>query len=169
MVTSVYTIALGLARWVGLAIVLVLALTVHALADMESAKAAYERGDHEIALQEFKTLAEHGNAEAQFLLANMYLFGEGGEDVPQDFSEALKWYRSAAEQGYSHAQFALGIRYCYGEGVDQDFVQAHMWFSLAAAQHLTVAQKMMEKVTEKMTPGQISRAQEMASAWKPKK
>ena len=45
------------------------------------------------------------------------------------------WYRKAAEQGQADAQHNLGVMYAGGLGVAQeDYVQAHMWLSLAEAQ-----------------------------------
>jgi uncharacterized protein len=62
--------------------------------------------------------------------------------------------------------------YSRGEGVPQDFVQAHMWFNLAAAQGppvlSTMAQKHRDEIAEKMTPAQIAEAQRLAREWKPK-
>jgi len=46
----------------------------------------------------------------------------------------VKWYRLAAEQGYAKAQSGLGFMYSLGQGVPQDYLQAHMWANLAAAQ-----------------------------------
>ena len=57
---------------------------------------AYERGDYQTALREWRPLATQGNAPAQFNLGLMYDHGYG---VPQDDAEAVKWYRLAAEQG----------------------------------------------------------------------
>src|SRR5262249_47438515 len=38
----------------------------------------------------------------------------------------------AAEQDFAKAQFNLGLKYANGQGVEQDYVQAHMWMDLAA-------------------------------------
>ncbi len=43
------------------------------------------------------------------------------------------WYRKAADKGLFVAQFLLGEMYENGQGVPQDYVQAHMWFNLAAS------------------------------------
>lgn len=64
--------------------------------DLDKGFAAYDRGDFEIALQELRPLAEHGNAYAQYILGIMYLFGDG---VPQDEAEAARLLRLAAAQG----------------------------------------------------------------------
>jgi hypothetical protein len=82
---------------------------------------AYQRGDFEAALQEWRPLAEQGHAEAQFNLGIMYDVGRG---LAQDLTEAAKWYRKAADQGYSEAQFFLGFLYTAGLGVAQDNAEA---------------------------------------------
>lgn len=55
---------------------------------------AYESGDFATALQEWRPLAEEGDARAQYNLGLMYELGQG---VPQDFTETARWYRLAAE------------------------------------------------------------------------
>jgi len=52
--------------------------------------------------------------------------------------------------------------------VQQNYVQAHMWFNLAAAQGDKVAASNLVWVAAKMTPTQIAEAQELARDWKPK-
>jgi TPR repeat protein len=75
-----------------------------ASADWDSADAAYERGDYKTAFVEFKALADQGDAEAQFFLGHMYVYGRG---VPEDAAEAVKWYRLAADQGHPPAWLVL--------------------------------------------------------------
>jgi TPR repeat protein len=55
-----------------------------------------------------------------------------------------------------------------GRGVPQDYISAHMWFSLAAAGGNGDAEKNRENVAAKMTPAQIAEAQKLAREWKPK-
>ncbi len=52
-----------------------------------------------------------------------------------------------------------------GHGVTQDYVQAHMWFNLAAAQGDESGRENRDKVVELMTPADISKAQAMAREW----
>ena len=54
--------------------------------------------------------------------------------VPQDDAEAVRWYQLAADQGLAEAQGNIGNMYAGGKGVLQDYVLAHMWANLAAAQ-----------------------------------
>jgi TPR repeat protein len=93
--------------------------------------AAAQAGDYETALQEWRPLAEQGNASAQLNLGLMY---ENGNGVMQDYAEAVNWYRLAAEQRHAQAQFNLGNRYANGEGVIQDDADAAYWYRLAAEQ-----------------------------------
>ena len=44
------------------------------------------------------------------------------------------WFQRAAEQGHPVAKLYLGVMYAEGRGVPQDYVRAHMWYSLSAAQ-----------------------------------
>ncbi len=63
--------------------------------------------------------------------------------------------------------------YDIGLGVPQDYVQAHMWFNLAASRSppgegLDNAVNNRNFVAEKMTPARISEAQKLARKWRPK-
>jgi hypothetical protein len=86
--------------------------------------------------------------------------------VPQDYQEAVKWYRLAAAEENQFAQINLGVMYTNGTGVQQDFVRAHMWFSLAAAilsgDSGDTATKKRDRIASKITAEQIAIAQEMA-------
>lgn len=84
-----------------------------------------------------KTLAENGNAQAQFALAFMY---DKGEDVAQDYSEAARWYRGASRQGIAFAQYRLGQLYELGQGLPTDRKQAVDWYRKAAEQGFAKAQ-----------------------------
>ncbi len=49
-----------------------------------------------------------------------------------DYATALREWRPLAEQGNAIAQNNLGVMYGDGKNVTQDYVQAHMWYNLAA-------------------------------------
>ncbi len=57
---------------------------------------AFDHGDYETALKEWRPLADQGFASAQFNLGLMYAKGLG---VPQDYVQAYRWYTLAAGQG----------------------------------------------------------------------
>ena len=77
----------------------------------------------------------------------------------------MKWFRLAAEQGYARAQYNLGFMYYNGEGVPQDYVQAHMWWNLAASKGNENGRKNRDIIAKKMTPVQITEAQRIAREW----
>lgn len=72
--------------------------------------------------------------------------------------------QALASTGNPIAQYVMGCA-SYQEGVLQDYVQAHMWFNLAAAQGLEKAARARDAVSQKMTSEQISEAQARARAW----
>lgn len=82
-----------------------------------------------------------------------------------DYATALKEWRPLAEQGNAGAQTLLGLIYDNGYGVPQDFVQAHMWWNLTAAQGVDEGRQARDRITEKMTPDQIAEAQRLAREW----
>ncbi len=60
-----------------------------------------------------------------------------------------------------------------GWGVPQDYVQAHMWYNLAASRlppgkDRDLAAENRDIIAERMTPAQIAEAQRLAREWKPK-
>lgn len=115
---------------------------------------AWERGDFPAAVRTWQPLADAGDADAQFNLAQAYKLGRG---VPADLTRAEEYYRRAALQGHQkaeemyglalhqrdrfadavswldraagrgepRAQFVLGTMYFNGEGVAKDWVRAY--------------------------------------------
>ena len=70
--------------------------------------------------------------------------------------------RLDAEQGDGEAQYILGVAYTDGEGVLQDYVKAHAWLNLAAAEGKKDARKARDSVGSRMTREQIADAQKLA-------
>lgn len=119
-------------------VVLAMALISPAHAqDSRSAFDAYERGDYDTALQEFRALANRGNVLASHKLGLMYNNGEG---VRQNFREAIIWFRQAAAYGHAPAQTMLGIKYEKGQGVGRKFDEAAKWYRHGAEQGDATAQ-----------------------------
>jgi len=83
---------------------------------------AYERGDYDTALKEFRPLAEQGDPLAQSTLGGMYAEGEG---LPKDYVLAHMWMNLAAAKGVQEA-----VKAC-------DFLEKHIPpAQLAEAQRL---------------------------------
>ena len=68
-----------------------------------------------------------------------------------------------------HVRFWEGLAVRFrGATQLQDYVLAHMWFNLAAAQGEKVATDLRDSLAKKMTSAQIAEAQKLASEWKPR-
>lgn len=74
---------------------------------MEAAREATQNGDYKKAFDIYKSLANAGNAEAQYCLGIMY---ETGKGVDIDIFEAVMWYRKAKAKGFSMAERVVGAR-----------------------------------------------------------
>ena len=135
------------------------------MSSYQEGREAYECGDYDTAVQEFRPLADQGDALAQATLGLMYAEGEG---VAQDYQEAVRWYRLAAEQGHASGQFSLGAMYVAGQGVPKDYVLAHMWMNMAAAKRVKKAVKGRDLLEILMTPAQLAEAQRLAREWTPR-
>ncbi len=148
---------------------LLASLNLSAADDLAAARHAYDKGDYSTAFKVWLSLAEQGNAEAQYCVGVMYDVAQGyaeagrwfrkaaeqgraeaqhnlsvmyheGKGVPQDYAEAVRWSRKAAEQGLADAQYNLGLMYAFGQGVPQDYAQAVRWYRKAAEQGQAAAQ-----------------------------
>jgi hypothetical protein len=88
------------------------------------------RGDDVGAQRWFAAAAQHGDAAAQYNLANLYA---NGLLSPRGATQAVEWYRKAAEQGYAPAERSLGEHYLDGIGVTRDPALGQRWLQRAAA------------------------------------
>jgi TPR repeat protein len=91
-----------------------------------------------------------------------------------DYATALRLWSPLANQGDAAAQGNLGLMYASGKGVPEDYIQAHMWFNLAAssfpasdAENRDNAVKSRDLLAAKLTPEQIAEAQALAREWMP--
>ena len=116
-------------------------------------------------------LAEGNNTMAQRILGERYTAGTDG--ATRDLNQAAFWFTKAADNGDTKALQYLGYVHGQGLGVPQDWVQAHMWFSLVVAasskkitlQDKEIADQNRKFAETKMTPKQVEEAQAMASEW----
>lgn len=103
---------------------LLFGVSCNSVADWQAGLDADKKGDYKTAFNEWKPLAEQGDASAQFSLANMYHNGRG---TLKDGKEEVKWYRKAANQGHAGAQFHLALMYSFGINVLKDLSKAKYW------------------------------------------
>jgi TPR repeat protein len=87
--------------------------------------------------------------------------------VKKEPPEAVKWFRLGAESGNSSAQYNLGLSLANGEGVEVDAVEAHAWWSIAAAQGHVQAKEDLKELEKVMSGIQVIAAQQKAAEFKP--
>ena len=155
-------------RRLAIAVALACGLSAPARADYQQGLLEYGAGEYELALAEFRPLAQQGDAGAEFMLGVMYF---GGAGVPRNEVIAAIFFHQAAVKGEPGAQLAFGSIHIRGVGVFQNLVQAHFWLRLAAqggpAQLQQQAQILLTGTTSLMTAAEISAAERMARRWRP--
>src|SRR5262245_18138200 len=84
----------------------------------------------------------------------------------RDYAMAVKLFRSLAKQGHARAQNNLGMLYRDGLGIPQDFVRAHMWYSVStvtlSGDNGLRAMKNRDVLASRMTTSQLKKSHEMA-------
>jgi len=73
--------------------------------------------------------------------------------------------RERAEQGDAEAQYDLGDMYRSGRGVEQDDVQAYLWYELAASREHAFGARSRDRTANRLTPEQVAEAQRLAREW----
>ena len=112
------------------------------------------------AVKWFRIAVAQGYAGAQYNLGLMYHHRLG---VLENHAEAIKFYWLAAKQGDADAQSNLGIMHANGDSVPQSNVRAYIWWSVAAAQGQEDAKLNRKIVVERLTPDQLTQAQQIAT------
>lgn len=113
---------------------------------------------------------KQGHLPATLLISYM-LSNDAFADEWTNRKYVFDWVQRAAEGGLANAQFLLAERYEAGEGVPQDYLLAHMWYNLTAAQETQWtkwAQKRRDDLVKQMTADDVSEAQRLAREWSPK-
>ena len=108
-----------------IAAMLVLALPASAPASVRLGIEAWQQGNPAKAVAIWRALADKGDLDAAFNLAQAYRLGRG---VPADSGEAKKWFEKAARAGHLDAQVSLGLL-LFDIG---DRATALMWLKRAA-------------------------------------
>ena len=90
-----------------------------------------EKTETEKQFEEYKVLAEQGDANAQYELARCYHLGIGTEF---NSDKEYEYYKKAADQGHADAAFIMGQRYRIGIKTKKDPKLAFSYFLIAAKQ-----------------------------------
>lgn len=121
---------------------------------------AFTSGDFIKANSIFESLANAGNASAEYQLGLSYELGRG---VDKNDKAAFRWYQAAAQQELPLACLHLGRFYEDGRGVPRDYVKAYKLYAVAGAKASTdanriSAEKKRDYVLKKMQPMERARA-----------
>jgi len=138
---------------------------------MEDANKAYYNREYDAAFDLFKPLAEQGNAEAQYRIGWMYIYGLG---TYRSYPDAVDWLTKAANQGIPEAAHQLGQMYDLGLGVEKNNLVAYMWYAVCKRQLTDLEQKPtsfnpqvdMDIMREVMTKEEVEEALRLAATWK---
>jgi hypothetical protein len=98
---------------------------------VQDAEADIKARQYAKALAKLRPAARAGDRLAEYLLASLYLNGNG---VPKDTDEGLKWLTKSADQGYARAQSDLGALYISGRHVAANTTRGMELLGKAAAQ-----------------------------------
>lgn len=108
---------------------------------LEDGLAAFRNEDYAQSLTLLMPYAKDGNAEAAYLIGEMYgprSWGQKGENrngVEQDNSQAIYWWGEAAKKGHADAQLKLGWWLLKGgDVVKQDEAAGMNWLLMSANQ-----------------------------------
>jgi TPR repeat protein len=110
--------------------------------------------------------AGQNNTQAMFDLGVMYLNGDG---VETDLQRARELFTTVAQRKSPGAQIMLAQMYATGKGVQQDYVQAVAWLTVAIDQgrlkstDAASVKAFRDGLTAGMTPEQQKQAKDLAS------
>ncbi|MCP4177156.1 MAG: protein kinase [bacterium] len=103
----------------------------------QQGKDYYLNKNYSMAFELLKKSSESENSDAQYLLAQMYYFGEGTGKNPD---QAVNYYKKAAAKGHHSAQAQLGWLYYIGDGTKKDYEKSIYWLKKAADANIATAQ-----------------------------
>lgn len=119
------------------------------------------------AINWYRRAADHGVAEALSELGDFYSLG-----TERSCKDAVKWYRAAADYNLSYAFYRLAKFYGVGECVQQNFVQAHFWYSNAwyygCRRDGSIMLERRSQLEKQMTKEEIHEADLLWRKWKGK-
>lgn len=162
-----------------------------AAADVKTGEAAWRSGNYLGAVAAWRPLAEKGDRNAQFSLAEAYRLGRGvAADAAQarhwyeraaelnhgeaqaslglilfqggDREAGMRWIRKAAEGGNARARYVLGTALFTGDGEPVDRPRAYALMSRAASQGVTAAASSLAAMENALSEGERQRGMDLA-------
>lgn len=148
-----------------------------ALADVKAGVDAWSAGNYEAAVNEWKPLADAGDPDAMFNLAQAYKLGRGIPADPRkaeelygkaaakghvqasdtyglllfqhgDHARAMPYIQASAARGDPRAQYLLGLALFNGDNITKDWVRAYALVSLAQQAGLPQAARALPQMDQ---------------------
>jgi len=113
-------------------------------------------------LDALRSLADNGDASAQFALGIRYATGD---QVKQDHTQAARWFMLAADRGEVKAQSVLAAYYWDGTGVQKDLSKAYFWAILARAGGDEASKIRAAELATRMSLGERNVIEQQADNW----
>jgi len=110
-------------------------------------------------IRKLREQAEDGHAESMFLLAVAHAQGKG---VERNDTAAARWFLQAARKGHLRAKTSIGYLYATGRGVKHDLVLGFIFLSRAAREGDPLANDLLIKIRNGMSPAQLKEAEQRA-------
>jgi len=152
---------------------------------------AWQAGNYDEAIRQWRPLADRGDADAQYNIAQAYFLGRG---VPQNMNLAEQWYERAARQGHdeaianyglllfqngrrrdalpwieraaangdARAQYVYGTALFNGDLIARDLPRAYALMTRAAQQNLPPAVTQLAEMERHLSPQDRARGVELA-------
>lgn len=106
---------------------------------------------YDVAIEYLSKAAEFGNADAMYLLGNIYdeakcdydydLHKENERIVSNDDEQIFKWYKCAADKGCKKAFIEVALRYLDEDNLECNKRAANKWFKMAISWNQSAAEK----------------------------
>jgi uncharacterized protein len=136
-----------------------------ACSESNDPKKLFDQGKYEKSLSLWSVQANANDPLAQNYVGIHHYLGLG---TKRNYKQAKDWFEKSAKLGFADAQYNLGAMYENGEYVQQDYINAAMWYSLAIEQGNNHAKKRMQAILDehRLFPNQYKRAQELAKQYR---
>ncbi|WP_119461111.1 tetratricopeptide repeat protein [Rhodospirillaceae bacterium SYSU D60014] len=132
---------------------------------LEAGRAALHEDENETrAMEILRPLADRGNPEAQYLLAQLYKSSSG---MGPDRCEATKWLDRAARRGHPRAQARFAQAYMWGEGLLPNKWKAYRWALAARRGGVDWAAAIVEEAAAALSKRERRRIEQGMAAWRP--
>ena len=104
-------------------------LSQFSYADVSVGLQAWQEQNWDLAASEFLKDENQDNAEVQYRLGYLYLWGRG---VNKDIKHGIQWITKAADQKHVEAAYALGHLYFEGALIEQNKIVSSLYFGQCA-------------------------------------